>query len=58
MTPAYSPAVYDTPEFRAQLTRAVIARLRDWQGDKEELLQLVEVVQLLEAVPTPQHGAP
>ncbi|GAA0355515.1 hypothetical protein [Streptomyces blastmyceticus] len=59
LTPAYSPTVYDTQEFRDQFARVVIARLRGWQEDMDELRALVDAAARLEAFCLPhQHGAP
>ncbi|MEU5422400.1 hypothetical protein ACFY1P_25165 [Streptomyces sp. NPDC001407] len=59
LTPAYSPAVYDTQEFRDQFAQVVIARLRGWQEDMDELRALVDAAARLEAFCLPhQHGAP
>ncbi|MEU5429006.1 hypothetical protein AB0H73_25915 [Streptomyces olivoreticuli] len=57
LTPAYSPSVYDPQEFRDQLAQVVIARLRGWQEDMDELRALVAVVQSLEAS-SHQRGTP
>ncbi|WP_116214859.1 hypothetical protein [Streptomyces olivoreticuli] len=59
LTPAYSPTVYDTQEFRDQLAQVVIARLREWQEGMDELRTLVDAAQRLEAFCLPhQHGTP
>ncbi|MEV6673535.1 hypothetical protein [Streptomyces sp. NPDC051162] len=59
LAPAYSPSVYGTQEFRDQLAHAVIARLREWQDDMDELRALAEAVQWLEACCLPhQRGTP
>ncbi|GAA0375535.1 hypothetical protein [Streptomyces blastmyceticus] len=59
LTPAYSPAVYDTQEFRDQFAQVVIARLRGWQEDMDELRALVDAAARLEAFRLPhQHGTP
>ncbi|WP_116211886.1 hypothetical protein [Streptomyces olivoreticuli] len=58
LTPAYSPAVYDTQEFRDQLAQ-VIAQLRGWQEDMDELRALVDAARRLEAFCLPrQRGTP